>query len=66
MLGSDGSIRPCAVKTMSYRNWFEQDKVHRELTALKAAMGLPHLVQCLGVFQSQRLDGKMTLVIATE
>ena len=66
MLGSDGSIRPCAVKTVSYSNWLEQDMVHCELTALKAALGLPHLVQCLGVFQSQRSNGKMALVIATE
>ena len=66
VLGSDGSIRPCAVKTVSYSNWLEQDQVHRELTVLKAALGLPHLVQWLGVLKSQRLDGKMTLTVATK
>ena len=41
-------------------------RVHSELTALKAAVGEPHLAQCLGVFPSQRPDGKMALVIVTE
>ena len=66
MLGSDGIARPCALKTVPYSNRLEQDKVCSELTALKAALGEPHLVQCRGVFPSKRPDGKTALVIVTE
>ena len=66
MLGSDGIVRPCAVKTVSYSNRLEQDRVCSELEALKAALDEPHLVQCLGVFLSKRPDGKMAMVVVTE
>ena len=66
MLGSDGIVRPCAVKTVSYSTRLEQDRVCSELTALKAALDEPHLVQCLGVFPTKRPDSKTALVIVTE
>ncbi|DBA94324.1 TPA: hypothetical protein ACH3X1_001933 [Trebouxia sp. C0004] len=34
--------------------------------SLKAAANSPHLVQCLGVFDTRRVNGRKALVIATE
>ncbi len=54
------------MKTVRYTTWLEKERVHCELAALKAAANSPRLVQCLGIFTTQRVNGRKALVIATE
>ena len=80
MLGSDGSARPCAVKTVCYSN-----KLALDSTGPDAAIAAQHLKKgaqradssqssrqraspsaVSGHSKSQRPDGKMALVIVTE
>ena len=63
MRQSDNSIQPCAIKRVPYSTEREKEKARVELAALQVALGLPNLVQCLGVFRRRK---PACLVIVTE
>ncbi len=66
MLMSDNSIKPCAIKTVQYDTDLQCAVAHLELVALKAALGIPGVVQCLGCFETTDPDGAPILHIITE
>lgn len=63
MLLGDKSIKPCAVKQVRYGTKDEKETAWLELADLQAALGVPNVVQCLGVF---RHTSRSCLVIVTE
>ena len=65
MLMSDNSVRPCAVKTVEYATDLQRHWARLELAALKTALGVPNIVQCLGCWRSKGPDAPM-LHIVTE
>lgn len=66
MLMSDDSVKPCAVKTVQYATRGQRLLAQLELSALKTALGVPGLVQCLGSFTSKGSDDEPILHIITE
>ena len=60
-------IKPCAVKQMSYSSVMDRQHTNAELAGMRAAQGLPYLMQSLACFdQVCAQTGQRTLYIVTE
>ena len=63
---ADGTVEAGALKTLAYYCKPARHNGGAELAGLWAALGKPHLVQCLAAFQYQGADNRQCLAIVTK
>ena len=63
---ADGSVEAGALKCLAYHCPEARRDGKAELAGLQAALGLPHLVQCLAAFEYQGANNRQSLAIITK
>ena len=63
---ADGTVQAGAIKNLNYWHPDARFDSEAELAGLQAALGLPHLVQCLAAFKYKGADRRHYMAVVTQ